>query len=70
MKTRKYIVKMKEVWIQEVEIEAENAEEAVDLVADGQGDFVGLAPGEKIPERVGFEFQCTNDKEDWEVVEA
>jgi len=66
----KYIVKMKEVWIQEVEIEADNAEEAVDLVADGQGDFVGLAKGEKIPEREGFEFSHTLDRDDWEVKEA
>jgi hypothetical protein len=37
----KYIVKVPEVHIQEVEIEADTAEEALDLVLGGDGELVG-----------------------------
>ena len=32
-----FIVYVKEVWIQAVKIEAQTKQEAIDLVADGQG---------------------------------
>ncbi len=31
---------MQEVWIQAVKIQAKHKKEAIDLVADGQGDFL------------------------------
>ena len=34
----KYFVERKEVWAQNVEIEANSSEEALKLVADGEGD--------------------------------
>ena len=34
----KYFVERKEVWAQNVEIEANSSEEAIRLVADGEGD--------------------------------
>ena len=37
---KKYIVGMREIHIQNVEIEAESPEEAIERVADGEGDFV------------------------------
>ena len=63
----KYIVEVKELWIQEVMIEAADEQEAAEKVANGEGDFVGLADGEKIPERKGFEFQYSLDCDVWDV---
>ena len=54
-----YIVQMKEVWVQAVKITAQTKEEAIDLVAEGQGEF--------IESDKGFEFSHTLPKEEWNV---
>ena len=66
----KYIVKMPEVWIQDVEVEADSPAEARKKCADGEGDFIGVGPG-NIEERPGFEFSHSLENVDeWEVEEA
>ena len=57
-----FIVFMKEVWIQAVKIRAQTKEQAIDLVADGQGDFVESDNG--------FEFSYTLSKDEWNVEES
>lgn len=40
---KKYHVLVREIWIQKVEIEAENAGEAIEKVADGDGEYLDNA---------------------------
>jgi hypothetical protein len=36
----KYIVKVPEIWMQDVEVEAESADDAIQRVADGEGNYL------------------------------
>jgi hypothetical protein len=56
----KYLVLRREVWIQPLEIEAANEKEAVELVADGDGEVI----------EAGFEYSHTLDPEVWSVEEG
>jgi len=52
----KFIVEVREVWVQPVEIEAETEEEAIKRVADAEGDWDGQA-----------EYSHTLDPETWTI---
>ena len=54
-----FIVYVKEVWLQAVKIKAQTKKEAVDLVADGQGDF--------IEGNNGFEYSHSLSKTEWDI---
>ena len=54
-----FIVYVKEVWIQAVKIQAPTKQEALDLVADGQGDFIEGTDA--------FEFSHSLSKKEWDV---
>ena len=56
---KKYIVSMREVWIQMYSAEAESKEEALDIVAEGGGDLIEGA----------FEFSHSLGKDTWNVEE-
>lgn len=57
----KYIVKIKETWIQSVRVEAESESDAVEKVLEGAGDYL------EGPD--GFEFQNSQDSDMWDVEE-
>lgn len=60
----RYHVTIREVWNQVVEVEADSEEEALDKVAEGDGDY--LEGGSN------FEFNRTMDRDEslWEVEEV
>ena len=39
----RYVIAVKEEWIQHLEVEAESAEQAIALVNDGEGDDAGYS---------------------------
>ena len=55
----KYKVITKEVWIQPIIVEANNKEEALEIVADGGGEMLSNE----------FEYSHTQDTDTWEVQE-
>ncbi len=55
----KFLVMMREVHVQVVEIEAEDEQEAIGRVEDGEGDY-----------RDGTEYDCTLDSDEWTVEEC
>jgi len=56
---KKYIVTIREVWKQGVEIEATNPEEAIERVLDGEGDQIESL----------LEYSHTLDSETWTIEE-
>jgi len=54
-----FMVYVKEVWLQAVKIKAQTKKEAIDLVADGQGDF--------IEDKNGLEYSHSLPKKEWDV---
>lgn len=63
---KKYIVKMEEVWIRDVEVVATSKADARQRAADGQGKFAYAGSGKEGP---GFEFSHSTARGRWEVVE-
>ena len=55
----KFIVKMREVWTQDVEIEADSKEDAIQRVSEGEGEYV---QNNNSPE-----YSHTSDIENWTV---
>ena len=56
-KKNKYIVEVYEVWIQPHTVEAENEEEAKDIIRDGGGEIM----------EDGLEYSRSMDSENWYV---
>jgi hypothetical protein len=55
----KYLVSVREVYTQSCLIEADNGEEAIDKVAEGEGKIID-----------DFEYVRTLDKDEWKVFEV
>jgi hypothetical protein len=60
MPNKKYIVSVKEVFEQDYIVEAENVEEALDKVEDGDGELLEDT----------FEYDKTLEKEHWKIEEV
>lgn len=58
---KKFIVERREVWVQDIEVEAENERDAIDLVESN--DFEPVNEG-------NFEYSHVMDSDTWTVKEA
>jgi hypothetical protein len=63
---KKYIVKMEEVWIRDVEVDATSKGDARRKAANGEGRFAFAGVGKEGP---GFEFSHSTSRGRWEVTE-
>lgn len=56
----KFVVNVREVWIQQVAVEAKDKGEAIALVLEGEGDYLDNQ----------LEYSDTRDESEWTVDEA